>query len=132
MFVRFDGDNDEASASMNELALRDSEWISPPVRSKSGNAESGAASAEAGLADSLSRLDVTEPISEDSGSHGKQDNGSGFITSVAGEVLKSLHEKTELDNNKVFDLYNFCHDSLSCFLDDPRAFYFFLIRKALM
>ncbi|XP_057787544.1 uncharacterized protein LOC131004800 isoform X2 [Salvia miltiorrhiza] len=82
MFNRSDGDNDEASAGMNELALPDSEWISPPVSIKSGNAESGATSAEAGLADSFSRLDVTEPISG------------------AAEVLESFHGETDSNNNQ--------------------------------
>ncbi|XP_042060821.1 uncharacterized protein LOC121805101 isoform X1 [Salvia splendens] len=82
MFVRSDGDNDEASAGMNELALPDSEWISAPVSIKSGHAESGATSAEAGLVDSFSHLDVTEPISG------------------AAEVLESLDGKTDSNNNQ--------------------------------
>lgn len=97
MFIRSDGDNDEASAGMNELALPDNEWISPPVSIKSGDAVSGATSAEAGLADSLSRLDMTEPI-----------------LGVA-EVLES---KTDSDSNQVFDICAFCHDVISFLLGD--------------
>ncbi|KAH6814874.1 hypothetical protein C2S51_023892 [Perilla frutescens var. frutescens] len=99
MFIRFDGDNDEASVGMNELALPDSEWISPPASIRSGSAESGATSAEAGLADSFGRLDVTEPISGGSGSHGKLDN-SNCLSSGVVEVLESLHGKTVSDNNQ--------------------------------
>lgn len=100
MFIRSDGDNDEASASMNELALPDGEWISPPVSIKSGIAESSATYAEEGLADSFTRLDVTEPILG------------------AAEVLESLHGKTDSDNNQVFDICAFCHDVISCSLRD--------------
>lgn len=132
MFIRSDGDNDEASVGMNELALADSEWISPPVSIRSASAE---ASTEAGLADSFGRLDVTEPISGGSGSHGKRDDSNFFCSSVA-EVLESLHGKTDLDNNQVIDIYAFCHDDISCFPDDTscraKDISFFLIRRALL
>lgn len=99
MFIRSDGDNDEASVSMKELALADSEWISPPVSIRSASAD---ASTEVGLADSFGGLDVTEPISGGSGSHGKRDD-SNFFCSSGAEVLESLHGKTDLDNNQVID-----------------------------
>lgn len=109
MFTRSDGENDGDSVGMNELALPDSGWISPPVSISSGSAESDATSAEASIADSFSGLDVTVPVSGGSASQEKGDCSHCIPSSVT-ELLESPVGETDSDNKQVFDSYAFYHD----------------------
>ncbi|KAI3446049.1 hypothetical protein Pfo_002714 [Paulownia fortunei] len=99
MFIRSDGENDGDSVGLNEQALPDSGWISPPVSISGGSAESGATSAEASIADSFNGLDVTVPISGGSGNQEKGDFRHYFPSSVT-EVLESPLGETDSENKQ--------------------------------
>ncbi|KAL8554396.1 hypothetical protein ACS0TY_002546 [Phlomoides rotata] len=105
MFIRSDGENDGDSVGINELALPDSGWISPPASISSGSADSGATSADASLADCFSGLDVTEPIIGASGSEEKVDHSHSSESSVT-EVLESRPEESHSgDKQEISDVH---------------------------
>lgn len=99
MFVRSDGENDGDSVGLDEVALPDSGWISPPLSICSSSTESGVTSTEASLADSFNGLDVTGgSVSQEKGEH------LNHFTSNVTVVLESSLGETDTDNKQVHSL----------------------------
>ncbi|PIN16776.1 Non-specific serine/threonine protein kinase [Handroanthus impetiginosus] len=95
IFVRSDGENDVDSVGLNELALPDSGWISPPVSVSSGSTESGVTSAEESFAGSSNGLDGTV-------GSGGQERGHHpeYASSSVTEVLESPLGKTDSETKQ--------------------------------
>ncbi|KAK6159421.1 hypothetical protein DH2020_006735 [Rehmannia glutinosa] len=96
VFIKSDVEDDGASVALNELALPDSGWISPPESISGDSAESGATSAEASIADSFNGLDISVPVSVGSNS---QEKGDYPLSSVT-EVLELPHEETNSEDKQ--------------------------------
>ncbi|KAG8368298.1 hypothetical protein BUALT_Bualt15G0031000 [Buddleja alternifolia] len=86
-FFKSDGENDMDSIGLNEMALLDNGWVSPPESIYSESTESDVTSAEASLVDKFNGLDVAQPISGGFGSQETGDFLNNFQSSVT-EVLE--------------------------------------------